>query len=173
MIIERTQKILLAIIVGIALFCLEMAFGIFTAISLRIGGSLLILIIIGMLAGGPKEGVVCTLAVLAAMIPIGLVLWPFLELPFQLPENTLVAIMTVMMLLVWRTLMLEEPEEWGVGILQVILFLISPIIYIGGIFIGGIGGFLGPRFWNLFEKKSTYTERPSRPVESPTGQGEW
>ena len=39
-------------------------------------------------------------------------------------------------------------------------------MYIGGIFIGGIGGFFGSRFWSLFEKEGMYTERPSSPEEA-------
>lgn len=170
---KNPKKIVFAIIIGIALFCIELGFGVFSAITLHIGGSILILIIIGMIAGCPEDGMVSAFVTLILMIPIGLMVWSLLDLPLQMPDEPIWAAWTLVGILVWRSLMLDIPSVWGYAVIQVIFVLIAPLLYPVGIVIGGLGGNLGSTFWNLFEKKYSERRPPSSSEDYPASSDGW
>lgn len=171
--IERTQKMILAIVVGIALFCVELSSGVFSAITLNIGGSIMILIIIGMIAGRPKDGMASAVVTLILMLPIGMMLWPFLDLPLQYPDYPIVALWTLIGILVWRSLVLDVSGDGEIILMQLSFIFIAPILYAFGFLIAGLGGNLGSSFWSLFEKKYPGRGPVSTSEDYPASSDGW
>lgn len=171
--IEREEKMMLAIVVGIALFCLELVFGIFSAITFHIGGSILILIIIGMIAGCPKDGMRSAFVTLILMIPVGLMVWTRVGFPYPMPDNPITAVWALIGILVYRSLMFDQDNSVGFAIAQLMFLLVSPLLYVAGCLFGALGGNLGSRFWSLFEKKYPERRPPSSSQDYPASSDGW
>jgi len=141
-------KALLAISLGILMCILELFFTVFSIITLYVGGFFLIMLIVGIVSGRPKFGMLSALIILVVMIPLGFIFWPFFGMQLSLPENTFIALLLVMATMVWKPFIADEGDEIGTGIIQFLFVLfVAPVLYIGGIFVAAVGGGLGGKLW--------------------------
>jgi len=164
--LDERVKILISVILGVVLFSIDIVFGFFTTITLNLGGFVLILFLTGIPAGSFRNGLVSAAVSLLLMIPIGMVLLPFVVV--VQPTDIVGGIIAVMLTLMCRPL--GEAESEGVGglclavILLPFVIFIAPLYFFFGIVIAGLGGKIGSSLWERIEPDSNESE-PSSGLE--------
>jgi len=153
--LDEKTKIVIAVILGIIMFSLEMFFSVFSAITFNLAGFVLILFLIGIASGGFKNGLISASLTLLLMMPIGAVLLPFTG--FTLPNNDIVSwLITLMLMLMCRPLGdLNSEENAGLGCLVILLLpliiIFFPMYFSFGIGMACVGGLLGKSLWTRIE----------------------
>lgn len=166
-------KVVFALLVGVVLFTVDLLTGFLAAQLSGMLGFILVLFIVGFVSGGVKNGLISALLLLVLMIPIGIVLYPYLP---DLPATTDLIAMALMLMvaLMCRPALDIEGEPAAVCcflfLFLVLVITFAPGMYFLGFLIGGVGGFFGRYLWGLFEKDRTgkvSTEPATPPPQTP------
>ncbi len=148
-------KIALALMVGIGLFTADLLLNILTSVILELFGFFLVLFVVGMVSGGVKNGLLSALLLLVVMIPIGILLYPYVS-GMPTTGDLTAMILFVMVALMCRPALDIEGDPFGICVVLMILVALiaafAPGMYFAGFLVGGLGGALSPPFWRLFEK---------------------
>ncbi len=148
-------KIILATILGIIMFSLEMFFSLFSVITFYLAGFVLILFLIGLISGSFKNGLISASLTLLLMMPIGALLFPLTG--FTLPNNDIVSwLMTLMLMLMCIPLGdINSEDNAGLGcliiLLSPIIIIFLPLYFSFGMGMACVGGILGKWLWARIE----------------------
>ena len=160
--LDERYKILLAVVLGIVMFSLELLFSVFSIITFNLAGFVLVLFLTGIPAGNFKNALISATLTLLLMIPVGIVLFPFTGL--TTPNNDIVSwTITVMLMLICRPIGNVDSEN-NAGLLCLTLILLPVIIiffpmYLSfGIVMACVGGLLGKSLWARIEVEPTEVE---------------
>jgi hypothetical protein len=140
---------ILAIIVGLALFLSDLAFGWLTMISGPIPVIFVMAIIIGIIAGGIGKALLCTLVSWAFGLLIGALTAPIILADVVSPSQDFFTLFIIVFLYSLRgmysfTYEGNIVEVIVMGLLYlVVMLIITPIIYLMSFIFSALGGYIG------------------------------
>jgi hypothetical protein len=140
---------ILAIIVGLALFLSDLAFGWLTMISGPIPVIFIMAIVIGIIAGGIGKALLCTFVSWVFGLLIGALIAPIILADILSPGKDFLTLFIIVFLYSLRgmysfTIEGNIVEVIVTGVLYILLMLIiTPIIYLVSFVFSAIGGYIG------------------------------
>ncbi|NWF97016.1 MAG: hypothetical protein HXY34_12815 [Candidatus Thorarchaeota archaeon] len=159
---SEKSKILFGFLLGTALSCAELVFGAFTILTMGRAAFFAVMLLTGVAAGSIKNGLLSGAMVLAAMIPVGLLIWPFMpHLGEPVDLGTIVVLIMIAMVggPAWKIQEYFEGEPPAAVCCVGLIFLslaitLAPLLYLGGLVPAAIGGALGRVIWDRLLRTS-------------------
>jgi len=179
-----TSRMLLAIIIGTILVMLDMKFGIMSLFMFGVSSILVVAFIVGIIAGGVKDGILSELGVIVLSI-----LLMTLLMPFAYPEWAEVLLYPdafIPLSMVFLAMYMLD-HSYTLGVLGVFwydalgspeynphlftMLIVAPFTYGLALVLGGLGGFVGKRLWpKVSPGPKTEQPTPEPQPEEPTNQ---
>ena len=165
----RQKEVLVASIVGIAMFITDMKFSWLSMYLGTIPGLFVIAFVVGVLATDISGGLLSAFISLVGGVTVSAVFFQYLYPELWSPEATLSGGLMFIVLYSIRNMLPDREVSWVEAITMiVILIVVAPIMYAISIGIGAIGGVVGRFGRKIVEER--YFEKPMPSTKPPTGE---
>ena len=165
----RQKEVLVASIVGIAMFITDLKFSWLSMYLGTIPGLFVIAFVVGVLATDIGGGLLSAFVALVGGVVISVAFFQYLYPELWSPETTLLGLLLFVPMYSLRNMFPDEEMSLAEALtMLVVLLVITPVMYVISIGIGAIGGIVGRFGRRIVEER--FIEKPMPSTKPPISE---